>query len=160
MSKQSVDFKKCIRWYVVANRSGAVFYQTTRKASFQFVERLKNPRGKLTEGELDSDAPGTGFSSAGEGTIHHGLDRTFKHHEGDARDFAKRIALTLDKALKEERFNELVLVCEPHFLGLLRATLSIGVREMIRHEVNREYAQGSDEQVHSLILQAIEAHHA
>jgi len=158
MVSQSIDFKKHVRWYALANRSGAVLYQTTKNKKFEFVERFENPNGKLTEGEFDSDAPGTGISSAGGHTIHHALDRTFKHHERDANIFAKRIADALGEAARVGRFNELVLVSEPHFLGLLRASLLPSVRELISHELNREYAQGSDEQIHHLILQAIGAH--
>jgi len=155
MNKQEIDFNKRARWYLLANRSSAVIYLTTQQIKFEFVERISNPSGRLTEGELDSDAPGTGVSS-GASSIHHGLDRTFFHHELDAKAFAKRLSRILEKAFHEERFNDLVLVCEPHFLGLLRSELSPALKTIIRHEVNREYAQGSDEEVHQLILQAME----
>ena len=144
------------RWYVVANRVDAVFYQDSKDSKFKFVHRMKNEEGNLTEGELDSARPGTGFSSAGSGTIRHGLDRTFNHHELVAVDFAGKIANELAKHAKAQAYAELVITAEPHFLGLLRAALPASVRGLIKAEVNREYAQGSDSELYEHILRAIE----
>jgi protein required for attachment to host cells len=156
-SAARLEVRNSVRWYVVANRLEAVFYQDTRDTKFQFVDRLKNPRGNSLEGELDSARPGSGTSSAGNGTIRHGLDRTFHHHERVAKKFAEVIARSLAKKAQEGQFNELVLAAEPHFLGLLRASLSPQVRHLIKSEVNREYAQGSDLELYQNILRAIEA---
>jgi protein required for attachment to host cells len=152
-----IEFKPNVRWYLVANRAEAVIYRSSKDVKFKFVERFKHPESRVLEGDLDSDRPGTGFSSAGGGTIRHGLDRTFFHHEQASRQFAKILARHLDRTASEELYSELVLVSEPHFLGLLRAELSERVKRLISHEINREYSQGSDHEVHSLILQAIEA---
>ncbi|MDR3606635.1 MAG: host attachment protein [Oligoflexia bacterium] len=146
-----------VRWYVVANRTDAVFYGRGKDKKFHFIDRLTNKRGHLRETELVSDKPGTGFSSAGGGTIHHGLDRRFEQHEQVAQRFARKIAFILDSAYRAENFRDLVLVAEPHFLGLLRAELSPPVRDAVKFEVPREYAQGSDEKIQKQIMEAIGA---
>jgi protein required for attachment to host cells len=159
MSKYSaardLDLTTQVTWYVLANRTGAVIYRDSPERHFQFVERLTNLTGKIQEMELDSDRPGRAFSSAPGGQVRHSLDRRNNRHEASARRFASQIGNVLEAAYREERFNELVLVAEPHFLGLLRAALSDGVRNVVAHEVAREYTQGSDDELRGQVLTAI-----
>lgn len=141
-------------WYVVARRTEAVIYKEDAQHHFQFVYRLVNPRGRKPEIELDSDRPGRGASSAN-GTFHHALDRSWNRHETVAKKFAKKIAQALTHAARQNRFDELVLVAEPHFLGMLRDEIPASLRAKIKHEVNREYAKGSDQFLHDQIIHAI-----
>ncbi len=143
------------RWYVLANRTAAVFYEDLPDQPFLFVDRMKNPKGHLTEGQLDSDRPGSNVSSAGAGTIHHGTDRRFHHHEQVAATFARNIAMKLQTLKSEKKFDELIIVAEPHFLGLLRNELSQEVRSLVSFEVNREYIEGSDLEMRDAILKSI-----
>ena len=54
-------------------------------------------------------------------------------------------------------FGELVLVAEPHFLGLLRDALGPETRRLVKHEVGREYTQGSGDDIRAQVLKAIGA---
>jgi protein required for attachment to host cells len=145
-----------VRWFVFANRTEAVFYRDLPEGRFQFVDRLKNPKGNRIEGDFDSDRPGTGVSSAGDGSIRHALDRTFHHLERNREAFARAIAGKLEERLRGGAFTELVLVAEPRFLGLLRAALPESLRERIIHEVHREYLEGSDEQLREATVRAMD----
>ena len=132
---------KPIRWYVVASRvDSAIYSDGDEDHHFHLVSRIKNEDGRLTEGELDSDKPGRGFSSAG-GQVRHALDRRSKQHEEVVLKFSHQIAEALERARGENRFEELVLVAEPHFLGLLRDSLSLEMKKMIKGEVGKEYNQ-------------------
>ena len=144
------------RWYVVSNRTNTVFYSEGSDHEFNFVNRFLNLEGRLKEGELDSDKPGRGFSSAGGGTIRHALDRTFDHTEGSAVKFTHRIVKSLEKAMAENRFDELVLVAEPHFLGLLKDSLSEPLKKKLKGTVAKEYVYQSDaKELRGLILKAM-----
>lgn len=152
---KGIDFSTTARWYVVANRTDAVFYVEGQDHQFHFIDRLTNKKGNYTESELDSDRPGRGYSSAAGGTIHHSMDRRNQKHETVAKDFADRIAHALGSARRENRFKDVVLVAEPHFLGLLREHLDAETRAKIAHEVHREYLEGSDSEIRERILDAI-----
>ena len=143
------------RWYLVANRAGAVIYSETQNRPFHFVERIENPKGRKTEGELDSDRPGTGFSSAGSGTIRHSLDKTFHHHEAQSTLFANRLGEHLLREWREQHFDELVIAAEPRFLGMLRAGLSQELKSRVRHEIPHEFVEGSDQEIRDAIQMAI-----
>ena len=90
---------KRIRWYVVANRTRARFYQSSTVSSFRLIKEILNPHGRVKERSLDSDRPGIGFSSASRGDIHHAFGRRNTRHEETARRFSKKIALFLKSAL-------------------------------------------------------------
>ncbi len=152
----SYDLRNNKKWYVLANRTDAVIYKDAARAKFEFVERLSHSPGRLTESQLNSDRPGRGNSSATR-SIRHSLDRHHQHHENEAKSFARKIASTLEKAQSEERFAKIVLVAEPHFLGLLKAVLSRSVKQSIQHTLPKEYRQGSDRQLRSLVFNAIGA---
>lgn len=151
---RDLDLSVKTRWYVVANRTEAVIYQDGSDHQFRFVQRLSNVEGKETESQLASDKPGKGSSSAGNGTIHHALGRNNKH-ETAAKKFAGQIVHALEVGKKESRYTDLVLVAEPHFLGLLRQSLPRAVQSVVSHEVGREYRQGSDAELRSQIMAAI-----
>ena len=145
------------RWYLVANRGEAAIYADSREQKFAFVERFTDPQAHLTESELVSDRPGRSFSHSGGGVVKHAYEPRVNHHEEAAIRFARKLAEELETAQRNGRFDELVLVAEPHFLGLLRGALPPASRELIKHEVRREYAQGSPEEIRELVLRAIEA---
>lgn len=151
-----IDFNKYrkSRRYIVANRTYAVIYREGRLGKFVFVERLSNENGKTMEIDLVSDRPGRAISSGGAGKIHHGLEKKTTHHEEDAKRFAARIARFLKQSHAEDRYDELVLVAEPHFLGLLRAALPPSIEKLVKLQIPREYAQGSDQDLRRLIMRA------
>jgi len=50
----------------------------------------------------------------------------------------------------------LILVAEPHFLGLMRMALPPELKRLIRHEIPREYLEGSDEDLKLSIQTALQ----
>ena len=152
---RDLDLSNKTQWYVLANRSGAVIYANGTERKFQFLERIPNPSGHLTEAELDSDRPGRGFSSASSGQLRHSLDRRSKRHEEVARRFARHLGKALERAHREARFGSLVLVAEPHFLGLLREGLTPAVQRAVSHEIRHQYSEGSDEELKRRIFSAL-----
>lgn len=153
---RDLDLSLQKRWYLVANRAEAKIYQDRPKHHFEFVMKLENPEGRLTETELDSDRPGRGYASASNrnGVLSHGLDKTSIRHETTAKRFAAEIAKILESGAHEDKFRDLVLVAEPHFLGLLRAVISPKVKDRIELEIIREFAQGNDKELREFILSA------
>ncbi len=134
------------RWYLVANRTEALIYEGPLNGSFHYVKRLKNKKGKLREGEFSSDRIGRVFASSRSG-IRHGLEPRTLRHEIVAADFAKKIAMVIDKAVLREECSDLVVLAEPRFLGLINKELSSRVKAVLRSELPKEWKRGSDEEL-------------
>jgi protein required for attachment to host cells len=146
------------RWFLVANRAEACLYEGRLGQDFRFVKRLKNPKGRLTEIELgDDSAPGRTFSSSSgkAGYTRHSFEPHSLKHETVAEDFARTIARTLAKDRSDEAFTELVVVAEPHFLGLLRTAFPEAVSGVIVKDLPREWHEGSDAELEEYLREKL-----
>ncbi|MGZ3693898.1 MAG: host attachment protein [Bdellovibrionota bacterium] len=130
-------------WYLVANRVEAVLYAGRIGKDFHFLRRFSNPKGKLTELQLVADKPGRKFSSSRSG-VRHGFEPRSLYHEQVAIQFARRIGKAIDRSLLDKEFSDLVVLAEPHFLGLLNKGFSQRVKAKVINEVPREWHEGSD----------------
>lgn len=144
------------RRYLVANRTDAVIYAENEDGGLHFVRRLRNPSGRRHENTLVSDRPGSVQSSAGK-TIRHALDRNSLHHEEKAKKFAARIVRNLWKEHEHGDCQGLILVAEPHFLGLLRSELPDPLWKIVLAEVPREFVYLSDEEVSAQVRRSLGA---
>lgn len=143
------------RRYLIANRTDAVIYAEKEGGGLAFLRRLRNPSGRRHERDLVADKPGTGRSSAGNGTIHHALDRNSMRHERSAEAFAAVVARAIGRECEESTCRGLVLVAEPHFLGMLRARLPERTRKIVIAEVGREFVRLGDREVSEKVFRAI-----
>jgi protein required for attachment to host cells len=143
-------------WFTLANRTEAKIYLEKMDHQFHLVECLSNPQGNLTETKLDSDKPGR--TSARGQTVQHALDRHFGKHEQIAVEFAASIGDYLNSAAQKDLFDEIVIVAEPHFLGLLNEQVSQhSIRKKIR-TLDREFVHGTIREIRKKVLEALSIH--
>ena len=145
---------------VVANQAQAVFYDTGGpNTPLRLVGRLENPSGRLLDRELKSDRPGRVFASARSGTGRRGA--VAHHATGGERSprrqavgaFARRIAVDLSAARRAKRFDRLVLVAAPAFMGALRKTLAKSLRAVVAAEIVKDLVGHPKEAVRAHIPQ-------
>lgn len=142
-------------WIVAADASRARVLQVAGREHLLEVESLANPEGRLQNREINTDAQGR-FA---------GPDRPGGHSSGDEDHtvdhynelFAKRVGDYLDQARTQHRFDELVLVAPPKFLGALRKELGKEVEKLVAdqlpkdlswfnaRELERYFAKGSEQ---------------
>lgn len=109
-------------WIVVAHRGGArVFEAAKSDQGLKMLHDIAHAQGKLKDKDLGTDRPGRGIDS-------HGARTSFEQEQGLAahvtEQFARELGALLDAGRIQKRYDKLVLVAEPHFLGILRAALS------------------------------------
>ena len=123
-------------WIVAADASRARVLQVAGRKQLLEVESLANPEGRLQNREINTDAKGRfpgpdrpgGHSSGDE-------DHTVEHYN---ELFAKRVGDYLDHARTQHRFDELVLVAPPKFLGALRKELGKEVEKLVADELPKD----------------------
>jgi protein required for attachment to host cells len=130
---------------VIANQGEAQFHDSvgpTRK--FAAAGRLLNPNGRLHDQDLEADRPGRVFNFAATpgrrrgATPRHGANGERSTHQHVAEKFARRIADDLRRAHAARRFDRLVLVAAPAFLGRLRRTLPANLRACVAATVAKD----------------------
>lgn len=120
-------------WILTAHRGGARLYEHTTHDQLTLVRDIAHPEGDL---KIDADRPGRSVESgaAGGSPKAREVDATHKV----AQDFARSLAALLDGARNDHAYDQLVLVAEPHFLGLLRGALSSETSAKVVGSVDRE----------------------
>ena len=131
-----------VTWVVIADRARAsIRRQRSLHSAFDHVDDLDHPEGRLHAAELGTDRPGQVID--GHGTPHATEPRqTAQEHE--TISFARTIAHRLSAAGVARRFDALVLVAEPRFLGVLRAALDHGTQQRVRGEVRKRLIDATD----------------
>ena len=126
-------------WIIAADESRARVLQVLdRDQRFAEIDDLVNPAGRAQDRELQSDAEPRFNGRAGGGP---GSDReTQGPVEHSARTFAREVGRYLDQARNEHRYDQLVLVAPPKFLGALRKELHKEVEKLVVDELPKDLA--------------------
>lgn len=113
------------------------------------IDDLTNPAAHADERELVADAAGRrGASTTQSGNSAYG-GGSMKAHR--IEDFAAEVCRRVAVSLRETRAEQLHLVAEPHFLGLLRQRLDADVRKRVGAEVSKSLARHSPEQIRAAL---------
>ncbi|HET9473201.1 MAG TPA: host attachment protein [Steroidobacteraceae bacterium] len=147
---------------VVADQAEARFYDALAFARpFKFTGALTNPVAHLRDQDLTSDRPGRVFNSAAVPGRRRGASA--RHSTGDERTprrhathlFALRVAAELERARRAGRFERLVLVAAPAFLGELRAALPTALRPYVTATVAKDIVHHADSDVRRYLTRAM-----
>lgn len=129
-------------WVLVAESSRAKIYSAkSRKSPFSEIEDLIHPEGRMHEGDLVSDVPGSDGGTTGQGR--HVIDDKTSAREQQNIDFATQIVHRLEDGRKQAAFDELVLIAPPAFLGILRSRLSKTLMERVSLEIDKNLVKQS-----------------
>jgi len=130
---------------VVADQSEADFYQLEqRDMPPQFVQRLEDADAHLHDRDLKSDRPGRVFDHAAaaggrRGAVgHHATGGERSPRKIEARRFARRVTDALDEERRTGRYDRLVIMAPPVFLGLLREEMPAAVHELLSAEIGKD----------------------
>jgi len=139
---------------IVANESAALLYDLKDpEKGLQFAGRISDPRARLHDRDLVSDRPGrrpdhAPVQSGRRGASpHHATAGEHDAHEHVIETFARQVAHELEAARIAGRFDRLVIMAGPKFLGMLRAVLPASVKATLAAEVPKDLV---DHPVHAI----------
>ena len=122
-------------WILIASRTGARIIEKQGR-ELSLVQELSHARGRLRDREVDSDRHGR--SSSRTGAASHSFGQPESPHEHDAKSFARELAGSLRQGRMEGHYQRLVLIAEPHFLGLLRQALDDVTARLVAATVGKD----------------------
>ncbi len=127
-------------WLLVADSvRGRVFQADSPTGPLIEIITLAHPEGRLHEQALTSDLPGRTFDRGGQGR--HIMEDRVSAKEQDNIRFALRIADHLDTMRLEGKFERLIIVAPPEFLGILSTKLSGATQKLVSMRVDKNLAQ-------------------
>ena len=125
-------------WLIVGHRAGARILEHKGK-ELQLVSEVDHEEGKLRDGQINSDRPGRAYDRAGPGR--HSMGSEESPHDHVSNVFARELAEVLRVGRAEKRYDRLVLVAEPRFLGKLRNALDAATGAMVEETVGKDLAK-------------------
>ncbi|MFO7603289.1 MAG: host attachment protein [Gammaproteobacteria bacterium] len=133
-------------YVVVAESSRARVYQTNlHLQDLQEITDFSHPESRQHARDITADLPGR-LAATGAGSHHAVQAKTdIKKHQAD--EFARQIAIYLQQALEQGKYDHLVLIAPPAFLGLLRQHLSKNVAASVRYELDKELLHASADEL-------------
>ena len=123
-------------WIVSGDSSRARVLQVTGRNSLEEIEDFVNPKGRMDDRELTTDAHPRYRGTGGPGSDRQ--ETGAQQHEVEM--FAKEIDRFLDQARMKNRYDRLFVVAPPRFLGLLRKNLSREVGKLVEDDLDRNLA--------------------
>lgn len=133
-------------WIVVADAARARLFGRKKKFSpMEELDTLLHPESRLRRDELVTDRPGQVQESHGHGESAN--EPTSDPKDVEAETFARELADKLSHARVEGRFDHLVLVADPRFLGRLRQRLDGDTRQRVVAEVAKELTRAGSERI-------------
>jgi protein required for attachment to host cells len=123
-------------WILIADTATAHVVASSGKADeLTEVEDIRLQGDASPSRELAADRPGRAFDRAGDGR--HGMEPPTDPHRVEQERFVREIAAVLGEAAQRQRFDRLVLVAPPRFMGLLRDALPPGVASKVGAELTK-----------------------
>jgi protein required for attachment to host cells len=133
-------------WVVVASSTRCrIFTQQKHSGPLLQIDEIEHPEGRMRGRDLATDRPGRSFDSAGNGR--HAMGQPVDPLEQENIRFAKAVAAKIDHARKKHRFERLVLVADPRFLGHLRHGLSAATRHRLSTELHKNLADADPQAI-------------
>lgn len=133
-------------WILVADSArGRVFEADSPDGPLAEITTLAHPEGRLHEQALTSDLPGRTFDRGGQGR--HVMEDKIGAKEQETIRFALRIAEHLDTMRVETKFERLIIVAPPRFLGILYAKLSPETQKLVSMRIDKNLAQKTAKEI-------------
>ena len=124
-------------WILVTDSSEARIYSARNlRSELELVDTLTHEASRLHARDLGSDVPGRVHDRFGPGR--HSLDQGQQLKHTEKQRFAREIAARLAEAQQQRKFDRLVVMAGPEFLGILRDCLDKSVAETVIAEVSKD----------------------
>jgi protein required for attachment to host cells len=119
-----------ITWVVTADSAQAEFFEVDRiGGEFRTIQELTHAEALKKGRELTTDRPGRAFDSAGTGRHAMSTQVDPKEHEADV--FAREICHYIEGARSKHRFERLIVIAPPDFLGRIRQQITPAANRMV-----------------------------
>ena len=129
---------------VADNVRARLFTADSPSSPLEEIDALAHAEGRLHDREMTSDLPG---KIKGEGKMGHAFEQPTDPKKHEADNFAHRIAHYLEAAHNEKKFEQLLIIAEPSFLGLLRNQLSEQIKKLVCFELDKNITTHSADDI-------------
>lgn len=140
-------------WILVAHRGGARLFENIGPGKgINLVEDIPHPEGRLKNRETNADKSGRAFDTF---SRRHGMSQDQEATDQVATVFAKQLSGKLGKARTHNRYDRLVMVADPRFLGELRGTLDKNTAVLVSATLDKDLGGVEDRDLPKFLSEVI-----
>lgn len=130
-------------WVLIANASHARFFMNRGcNKGLELIKEMDHPDSRKKGIDLVSDKPGRQQQSFG-ADARSAQEPDTQPKTVEAQRFARELAQFLEDARKQNRYERLLLVAPPNFLGLLRDALDTQTAHLVFETLNKDYTKAA-----------------
>ena len=137
--------KKLRLWYVIADGGRARFVARDEKGVFRTLSGFVSTDLHKSAHELGRDRPARVKESAS--PARSAVEPRRDLHEAAKEDFIRTVADTLASELRDEKFDELVLVAPPGVISELKDSLSKPTANVVVKELHKDLTKVPDHEL-------------
>jgi protein required for attachment to host cells len=135
-----------LTWILVADNTRArIFTAETPSSPLEEIEALSHTESRLHDREITSDLPGKIKNVGGIGG--HAFEQPTDPKKHVADNFAHHITQYLEEAHNANKFEQLLIIAEPSFLGLLRTRLPEQIKKRVCFELDKNITTHSADDI-------------
>jgi protein required for attachment to host cells len=144
-------------WILIADSSRANLFTTELpEQSWALLEKFEHPEGGEPSREIEvSSPPGRMLQNKSLGGRRSAMEPRTTPKEAEAQRFAARLADYLETAIANRRFDDLVLVAPPHFLGVLHGALGAQAGKRLRATIDKDLSMLEASDVRQRLLTTV-----
>lgn len=132
-------------WILVAHQAGArVFENHGPGKGLALLQEIEHAQGRERDSQIDTDRPGRSFRKNSGDPRRAAMSRSEGPHDHAVAAFARELAHKLQQGRVQNRFQRLVLVAPPRFLGLLRSSLDGPTAQMLAGSLHKDLATAKE----------------
>lgn len=131
--------KKQPTWILVADRGRARIFEAGEDDRLNEVACFVDPDARAGESGLTTDRPPTVNESMG--FARHSIEPHTPLRDKISARFARLLCDALEAGRNERRFEHLVLVAPPRFLGALHKALGEALRKHVVREIRHDFTE-------------------
>ncbi len=138
------------QWILVADGSRArLLHLRTRLKPLEEIEDFVHTASRMHDPELATDEPGRVHESRGQ--VRHAMGEPDQVKEEEKRKFARELADRLRQGRIEGRYDGLILIAPPQFLGELREALDGPTAEKITQTFDKDLVDADEATLRRLL---------
>lgn len=146
-----------VTWILVTDTaSGRLFSTELPEDMWTLVQAFQHPESREPARDSRTTAP---YGRTHQGAGHGGVQSAFEPHtsplEIEHGHFAAELGKFLEKARVENKFDELVLVAAPHFLGQLKNALPAQTLKRLKTTIDKDLNQLKPAEIRERVVELI-----
>jgi len=139
------------KWLLVSDAARArIFSVDDTEKELLPIRQFVSPAARLHDRDFSTDRPGRDANAAGG---RHATSGRVSPKEQDALRFARMVVDHLEQSRVAHRFERLVLVAYPHFLGLLRKAASPSLERTVTAQIDKDLSKSEPRELRQRLVE-------